>query len=39
MPVTQTCDEDVPQLLTPVETTPAPLTDEHSLCAIYAHLC
>jgi transposase len=28
----QTCDEDAPQLITHVETTQAPVSDEHALC-------
>jgi hypothetical protein len=35
---TQSCDEDVPQLITHVETTQAPITDEHSLSAIHTDL-
>lgn len=35
---TQTCDEDAPQLITHVETTSAPLSDEGVLCAIHADL-
>lgn len=35
---TQTCDEDAPQLITHVETTQAPIPDEHSLSAIHADL-
>ena len=35
---TQTCDEDVPQLITHVETTPAPLSDEGVLSAIHTGL-
>ena len=35
---TQTCDEDVPQLITHVETTPAPLSDEGMLSAIHSGL-
>jgi transposase len=35
---TQTCDEDAPQLITHVETTPAPLSDEGVLSAIHADL-
>lgn len=35
---TQSCDEDVPQLITHVETTQAPITDEHSLSAIHTNL-
>ena len=35
---TQTCDEDAPQLITHVETTPAPLSDEGSLSAIHTDL-
>ncbi len=31
---TQTCDEDAPQLITHVETTPAPLSDEGSLSEV-----
>ena len=34
----QTCDEDTPQLITHVETTPAPLSDEGALSAIHADL-
>ena len=32
------CDEDAPQLITHVETTPAPLSDEGVLSAIHADL-
>jgi transposase len=35
---TQTCDEDAPQLITHVETTPAPLSDEGVLSAIHTDL-
>jgi transposase len=35
---TQTCDEEAPQLITHVETTPAPLSDEGVLSAIHADL-
>ena len=35
---TQTCDEDAPQLITPVETTPAPLSDEGVISAIHVDL-
>jgi transposase len=35
---TQTCDEEAPQLITHVETTPAPLSDEGVLCAIHDDL-
>ena len=35
---TQTCDDEAPQLITHVETTPAPLSDEGVLCAIHADL-
>ncbi len=35
---TQTCDEDAPQLITHVQTTPAPLSDEGVLSAIHADL-
>jgi transposase len=35
---TQTCDEDAPQLITHVETTPAPMSDEGSLTAIHVGL-
>lgn len=35
---TQTCDEDLPQLITQVQTAPAPLTDEGALPAIHARL-
>jgi hypothetical protein len=35
---TQTCDEEAPQLITHVETTPAPLSDEGVLSAIHAEL-
>src|SRR5947209_13503573 len=35
---TQTCDEDAPQLITHVETTPAPICDEGSLSAIHSGL-
>ncbi len=34
----QTCDEDAPQLITHVQTTPAPLSDEGVLSAIHADL-
>jgi len=34
----QTCDEDAPQLITHVETTQAPITDERSLSAIHSGL-
>jgi len=34
----QTCDEDTPQLITHVETTPAPLSDEGALSAIHTDL-
>ena len=36
--VTQTCDEDAPQLITAVQTTAAPLSDEGSISAIHADL-
>jgi len=35
---TQTCDEDAPQLITHVETTPAPLPDERALAVIHSRL-
>jgi transposase len=35
---TQTCDEDVPQLITHVETTPAPISDEGVLSTIHDDL-
>ncbi|MBV9232210.1 MAG: IS1182 family transposase [Chloroflexi bacterium] len=35
---TQTCDEDAPQLITAVQTTAAPLSDEGMICAIHADL-
>jgi len=35
---TQTCDEDAPQLITHVETTPAPANDEKALCRVHATL-
>ncbi len=35
---TQTCDEDAPQLITHVQTTPAPLSDEGVLCEVHADL-
>ena len=35
---TQTCDEDAPQLITHVETTPAPIPDEQALAPIHAGL-
>jgi transposase len=35
---TQTCDEDAPQLITHVETTPAPISDEGVLSTIHAEL-
>jgi len=35
---TQTCDEEAPQLITHVETTPAPLSDEGVLSTIHADL-
>jgi transposase len=35
---TQTCDEDAPQLITHVETTPAPLSDEGVIGAIHVDL-
>lgn len=35
---TQTCDEDAPQLITVVQTTAAPLSDEGIISAIYADL-
>jgi transposase len=35
---TQTCDEDAPQLITHVETTPAPLSDEGVLSTVHADL-
>jgi transposase len=35
---TQTCDEDAPQLITHVQTTPAPLSDEGVLSAIHSGL-
>src|SRR6266487_1126883 len=35
---TQMCDEDVPQLITHVETTPAPIPDEKALSRIHAGL-
>ena len=35
---TQTCDEEAPQLITHVETTPAPLSDEGALPAIHTGL-
>jgi transposase len=34
----QTCDEDAPQLITHVETTPAPISDEGVLSTIHADL-
>ena len=38
MHFTQTCDEDTPQLISHVETTPAPLSDEGVLSAIHTDL-
>ncbi len=38
MHFTQTCDEEAPQLITHVETTPAPLSDEGVLSTIHAEL-
>lgn len=38
MPLTQTCDEDIPQLITHVETAPAPNNDERALSSIHASL-
>ena len=38
MHFTQTCDEDAPQLITPVQTTAAPLSDEGIISAIHADL-
>ncbi len=35
---TQTCEEDAPQLITHVETTPAPVNDEKALCRVHATL-
>jgi transposase len=35
---TQTCDEEAPQLITHVQTTPAPSSDESGLSAIHADL-
>src|SRR6202165_4111412 len=35
---TQTCDEDAPQLITHVETTPAPINDEKALSKVHADL-
>jgi hypothetical protein len=35
---TQTCDEDAPQLITHVETTPAPVPDEKALSQVHADL-
>lgn len=35
---TQTCDEDAPQLITHVQTTPAPRTSEGAIPAIHADL-
>jgi transposase len=35
---TQTCDEDAPQLITHVETAPAPTSDEKALCKVHATL-
>jgi len=35
---TQTCDEDAPQLITSVQTTPAPLSDEGVVSTIHAEL-
>src|SRR5437762_8845480 len=35
---TQTCDEEAPQLITHVETTPAPISDEGVLCTIHTAL-
>jgi transposase len=35
---TQTCDDDAPQLITHVQTTPAPSSDEGALSAIHANL-
>jgi hypothetical protein len=35
---TQTCDEDAPQLITHVQTTQAPISDEGTLCAIHTAL-
>jgi len=34
----QICDEEAPQLITHVETTPAPISDEGVLCAIHTGL-
>ena len=36
--VTQTCEEDAPQLITHVETTPAPLSDEGVVSALHEDL-
>ena len=38
MHFTQTCDEDAPQLITHVETTPAPLSDEGIVSTIHEDL-
>ena len=35
---TQTCDEEAPQLITHVETAPAPIPDERALAAIHSSL-
>ena len=35
---TQTCDEDAPQLITHVETAPAPTPDEKALCKVHTDL-
>lgn len=35
---TQTCDEEAPQLITHVETTPAPISDEGVLSTIHTDL-
>jgi hypothetical protein len=35
---TQTCDEEAPQLITHVETTPAPRPDDQALCKVHADL-
>ena len=35
---TQTCDEDAPQLITHIETTPAPMSDEEALSRVHATL-
>lgn len=35
---TQTCDDEAPQLITHVETTPAPVPDERALAAIHGDL-